>query len=232
MLTSSLAGGETTATTLASLLFYLSHNPTAYQKLSSEIRSTFSSGRDISNGPTLNGCKYLRACIDEALRVSTPATGTLWRQQARDDPKPLYIDGHLIPRGTHFATSTYHIHHNPDYFPDPYAYRPERWLPDESDAERRRLMAAAFAPFSLGYRNCPGKPMAYMEVSLVMAKTIFYFDFERAPGAVGRVGEGTPGDENGRERPDEFQLEDRFTATHQGPNLVFHPRGEYWKELE
>jgi hypothetical protein len=160
-------------------------------------------------------------------------TGTLWRQQSVDDKEPLYIDGHFIPRGTHVAVSIYAVHHNPDYFPDPYAYKPERWLDEENGftAEDRKTRNAAFAPFSLGYRGCAGKPMAYMEVNLVIAKTLFYFDFEKAPGAAGQVGEGTPGDENGRERPEEFQLIDSFTSTHNGPNLVFHPRGEYWKEI-
>lgn len=224
------AGGDTTGTTLTSLFFYLSRNPQAYRRLCDEVRSTFSSGRDISSGPALSGCRYLRACIDESLRVSPPVTGTLWRQQSSHDAEPLYVDGHFVPRGTHVAVNIYDIHHNAAYFPDPYAYKPERWL--DADEERRRTMAAAFAPFSLGYRGCAGKPMAYMEVSLVIAKAVFYFDFKPAPGAVGRVGEGKPGDANGRDRPDEFQLTDSFTATHQGPNLIFHPRGDYWKELE
>lgn len=94
-------------------------------------------------------------------------------------------------------------------------------------------MNSTFAPFSLGHHGCAGKPMAYLEVNIVIAKTLFYFDFKPAPGAAGRVGEGTrPGDVNGRERLEEFHLSDSFTSTHQGPNLVFHPRGEHWKELK
>lgn len=228
------AGGDTAGTTLTALFFYLSRTPAAYKRLAEEIRAAFPSGKDISSGATLNGCRYLRACIDEALRISPPVTGTLWRQQSVDDKEPLFIDGHFIPRGTHVAVSIYAVHHNPEYFPDPYVFKPERWLsPEEGgpDEETRQKQNAAFAPFSLGYRGCAGKPMAYMEVNLVIAKTLFYFDFEKAPGAAGEVGQGKPGDEDGRDRPEEFQLMDSFTSTHSGPNLVFHPRGHYWQEI-
>lgn len=65
-----LAGGDTTATALSALFFYLSRNPEAYGKLADEIRTTFSSHSEIHGGPKLAGCRYLRACIEEALRMS------------------------------------------------------------------------------------------------------------------------------------------------------------------
>ena len=85
-------------------------------------------------------------------------------------------------------------------------------------------MHAAFTPFSLGTRGCAGKAMAYLEASLVMAKTLWHFDFETAPGEIGRVGAGVPGKKDGRGRVDEFQLYDAFTAAHDGPNLIFRLR--------
>lgn len=65
-------GGLTTATAISATFFYLSCNPKAYAALASEIRSTFASDGDISMGPKLNSCKYLRSCIDEAMRMSPP----------------------------------------------------------------------------------------------------------------------------------------------------------------
>ncbi|KAI1404194.1 cytochrome P450 [Hypoxylon fuscum] len=85
-----------------------------------------------------------------------------------------------------------------DYFPDPFAFRPERWLVDD-DATLRR-MHSAFCPFSVGARACAGKPMAYFEASLVFAKTLWRFDFEAAPGKVGEVGAGVSGRTDGRGR--------------------------------
>lgn len=132
--------------------------------------------------------------------------------------------------------------HNKAYFPEPFEFRPERWLGsdvgqdgvDVSDAEaeqERSIMRSAFAPFALGETGCLGKAMAYQEMSLVVAKTLWYFDFERAAGEAGRLGEGEPGRTDGRGRKDEYQLFDLAVADHDGPNLVFRPRDEYWQEL-
>lgn len=63
----------------------------------------------------------------------------------------------------------------------------------------------------------------------MLAKTIFYFDFEPPAGELGKIGEGTPGDRNGRDKIGEFQLDDIFTARHDGPYLTFHARGDFCK---
>ncbi|KAM0330969.1 hypothetical protein ACHAQA_003926 [Verticillium albo-atrum] len=215
------AGGDTTATGLSSIFFYLSRNPECYAKLADEIRTTFD-GNDISGGPKLSGCRYLRACIDEALRMSPPVGGTLWRQPHAGETEPIIVDGHAIPPGTHVGVNCYAIHHDEAYFHDSYSYEPERWL--EADEETRRRMNAAFCAFSIGPRGCAGKPMAYLEASLVVARTMWHFDFDIAPGSAGKVGEGAPGGLEGRHRPGEFQVYDIFSSTQSGPNLVFRRR--------
>ncbi|KAI0402969.1 cytochrome P450 [Xylaria palmicola] len=229
--------GETSAAVLCALLFYLSRNPQCYERLAAEIRTKFQSGADIRGGLRLAECKYLRACIDEALRISPPVTGLLWRELAPAEPQkdeePLVIDGHVIPHGTQVAVSIYSLHHNAEYFPEPFKFRPERWLEDSSDSEAtRKAMSEAFAPFSIGSRSCAGKPMAYLEVSLTLAKTLWYFDFEVAAGASGNLGGGDSTRSGGRDRVDEFQLYDRFSAHHEGPNLVFHLRDQFYNELQ
>lgn len=57
-------GGDTTATVIAALFFYLSHNPECYTKLAHEIRTTFETSLEIRSGQKLARCQYLRACID------------------------------------------------------------------------------------------------------------------------------------------------------------------------
>jgi hypothetical protein len=74
--------------------------------------------------------------------------------------------------------------------------------------------------------------MAYHEMSLVVAKTLWYFDFEKAPGEPGKLEEGHPGSRDGRDRVSEYQLYDLAVADHDGPNLVFTPTEEYWQELD
>ncbi|THV53997.1 hypothetical protein BGAL_0037g00410 [Botrytis galanthina] len=232
------AGGTTLSAALSSLFFYLSRHPTAYTLLATEIRDTFSSGLDIKSGAQLSSCKYLRACIDETLRMSPPFLATFWREPYSDHTEPFVVDGHVIPRGTMVGVNPYCVMHNDEYFPEPFAFRPERWLTSEEGSfstakEEQNLasMRAAFAPFALGDTGCLGKAMAYHETSLAIAKTLWYFDFEKASGEAGKLGEGQPGNINGRDRVDEYQLLDLAVADHDGPNLAFAPREEYWREL-
>ncbi|KAI5917345.1 cytochrome P450 [Camillea tinctor] len=225
------AAGDTIKTALSSTFFYLCRDTRVYQELAAEIRSAFKGATEI-NSSGVAKCKYLRACINEALRMSPPAPGVLWREQAPETSnQPLVVDGQVIPKGTIIGVNIYSLHHNDEYFPDPFIYRPERWLED-SDPEAKRLMREAFMPFSNGPRGCAGRSMAFLETSLVIAKTLWYFDFEAAPGDLGKVGEGHSSMGLGRERREEFQLFDTFSAMHEGPYLIFKPREDYWKNIK
>ncbi|KAI1105376.1 cytochrome P450 [Jackrogersella minutella] len=197
------AGGDTTSTAISALFFSLSRNPSAHKKLADEIR-------------TRTAGTY--ACIDEVLRMSPPVGGTLWRELYAEERgrEPFIVDGHVVPPGTQVGVSMYAIHHSEKCFAQPFAFPPERWLVEDQAALAR--MHSAFSPFSLGTRGCAGKAMAYLEPSLVISKTLWYFDFETAPGMSGKVGGG-------------FQLYDQFGSTHAGPSLIFHPCGDHWKEI-
>lgn len=217
---------------MSSIFFYLSRHPEAYAKLASEIRNTFSSGQQICSGPKLSSCTYLRAVIDECLRISPASIGTLWRQQdltlPADQRQPFIVDGHIIPPGVQVGISPYSLLHNTSYYPDPFVFRPERWLStEEMTADARR----AFAPFAIGERSCGGRAVAYLESKLAVARTLWYFDFEKAPGNDGELGGGKAGGDKLRSRQDEFQLQDVIVAEHDGPNLVFKLRGNFWEDL-
>lgn len=219
---------------MSAVLFYLSRDREIYRRLASEIRTTFSSGHDIHSGPQLTSCKYLRAVINETLRMSPSSIGTLWRQQDLTLPseagKPFVVDGHVVPPGTMVGLSPYSLLHNEKYFPEPFVFRPARHLEGEEGSEGNKMRA--FAPFAVGSRSCGGRAVAYLEASLAIANTLWYFDFEQCPGEAGALGEGGPGMGVGRERRNEFQVYDVITAEHKGPNLVFKPRGHHWKEIE
>ncbi|KAK5629094.1 hypothetical protein RRF57_004809 [Xylaria bambusicola] len=218
------AGGDTTTTAMSALFFYLAQYRDVYEKLTTEIRQTFDSEVSIRNGPQLSSCKYLRACIDEALRMSPPVGGTLWRELYSDElyNGPFIVDGHMIPPGTQVGVSIYALHHDEQYFDDPFVFRPDRWLTEDQAILSR--MNSAFSPFSIGGRGCAGKAMAYLEASLVIAKTLWRFDFTLAPGRKGQVGMGVAGKGTGRSRPKEFQLYDTSGSRHDGPNLIFRER--------
>lgn len=224
---------------MAAMFFYLSRNPACRAALVDEIRSKFTAASEIVSGPKLSSCRYLRACIDETLRMSPPSSGMLWREQAPSkdgSDEPFVVDGHVIPRGIQVGVNLYCIFHNEEYFPDSFRFMPERWLETASEsreqAEARETMRKAFVPFFLGDRACAGKTLGLLETSLTLARTLWFFDMDTAPGKAGHVGGGEAGRTDGRGRPGEFQLYDVFTASHDGPNLVFRTRGDFWRSLQ
>ncbi|KAH8724220.1 cytochrome P450 [Phaeosphaeriaceae sp. PMI808] len=211
-----VAGSDTSSTALAGLFFYLATNETAYQKAVQEIRSAFSCESEIAIGPTLAACIYMRACIDESLRMSPPVGGALWRETLC----PVTIDSETLPAGCDVGVGIYSIHHSETYFEDPYVYRPERWLAEEGCAEARK----AFNPFSIGMRGCLGKGLAMKEMMLTMAMVLFVGDFKVAGGDIGNTGRGKIGAGVGREKWEEYQLWDFVTAQKKGPVLQFAKR--------
>jgi cytochrome P450 len=229
-----IPGGDTTATALSAAFFYLSRYPSCYDRLATEIRTVFSSASQIRNGPQLASCVYLRACIDETLRMTPPICTTLWRAYPKSTAisEALVIDGHVIPPGTEVGVNIYTMHHNAQYFPEPYTYKPERWLqaeehPSEHDKAQRKLMRDAFTPFSIGSRGCGGKAMAYLEASLTLAKTLWYLDFQRPESSkLDSFGQGSSGLSGGNP---EYYVKDQFSSVHHGPNLMFKPRHGFSK---
>jgi cytochrome P450 len=217
-----IAGSDTTSTALAGTFFYLAHNPAAMRKLCEEIRSAFSDVEEIVTGPKLSGCSFLRACIDETMRMTPPVAGALPRQVLTGG---MDIDGHHVPAGVDVGVPIYAIHHNPNCFPQPFDYLPERWLSDPSANPLHNRLAdaqAAFNPFSIGPRGCIGKGLAYVELTVTIARVLYSFDLRLAPGTT--LGAGAKDLEIGRTRPNEYQIMDVFASKKDGPMLQFRSR--------
>ncbi|KAL2412762.1 Cytochrome P450 monooxygenase ataY [Exophiala dermatitidis] len=196
-----IAASDTTGTALSGLYFYLARYPDCYNKLKQEIRSTFSSVEDIVGGKKLLDCKYMRACVDEALRMSPGVPGYL----TREAPEGGTIDGHYIPPAAQVGIPTWTIHRDPDVYPEPQIFKPERWMVD-SEEEIQRLRSCWY-PFSTGTRGCIGKNMAYQTIYLTVARLAYLFEIEsRDP------------------LPLEFHVKDHFAAGEKnGPFLKFTP---------
>ena len=215
-----IIGSDTTSTAVAGLFFYLTRNPKVYERLTKEIRSTFTSVDEINLGTALSSCVYLRACIDETMRISPSVGSALWREV---DTNGAEIDGMYIPAGCDVGTSIYSIHHHPVYYPEPFKFKPERWLVGGKDgvkAEDLAVAQGAFNPFSLGPRGCIGRGLAIAEMQLLMATIVFTFDFK----CDSSLGEGKVAQELGRDKPWEFQLHDHVTAAKEGPIVQFRER--------
>ena len=134
------------------MLFYLSRNDAALARLNNEIRSTFYAVENIRQGPLLNSCTYLRACLEEAMRLAPPAPGALWREVCVGG---AIVDGKQIPAGYDVAVCQYAICHNADYFPEPYVFNPERFITPAQSKEKSRnhdyfshvAVSSTFSPY-------------------------------------------------------------------------------------
>lgn len=107
----------------------------------------------------------------------TPATGGVLPREILCGGAA--IDGHHLPPGTVVGVAHYALHHNPEYFPSPFAYKPERWILNEKegvDADALTRAQSAFCQFSIGPRSCIGKQLAYHEMSVPVARVVWLFD--------------------------------------------------------
>ncbi|KAI1435761.1 cytochrome P450-like protein [Xylaria sp. CBS 124048] len=222
-----IAGSDTTAITITVVTFYLLHNPAAYEKLVGEIRSRFSNVEEIRGGPALNSCHWLRACIEEGMRMSPPMPGMLPREVVAPG---LRIGDNFFPEGVELAVTHYAMHHNEEYYPDSFAYKPERWISNayeretKEESERRlHLAQSAFCAFSIGSRGCVGKGLALKEVSIALARIIWMYDMRLAPGTENH-GAGGAGMGRGRHRAHEQQITDMFVSKVDGPIVQFRKR--------
>ena len=158
-----LAGHETTAKALSWSIALLDRNPDARAELLEEL-ATCLSGR-LPTAADLPNLRYTRAVIDEALRLYPPIW-LLTRTAVNDDA----IAGYTIPAGTLVAISPYLIHRHPDFWEDPEAFVPRRFLTDE-----RATQAYRYLPFGHGPRYCVGKFFAMLEMPLVLAAVFSEF---------------------------------------------------------
>jgi cytochrome P450 len=223
------AGSDTSSATIAAFLFNMMHNERVYKKLQQEIHSAFGNVEEIRYAAKLAGLPYLRACIDETLRMSPPVPGILARRVL---PGGAEIDGDTYPAGTVVGTGAYALHHNEKIFKKPFSFIPERWIVGSSDKDPSipitvtqasvDITKDSFWAFSSGPRVCVGKNVAYMELSIALARIVWLFDI-RLSGEE-RSGGGGPGKGEGREREDEYHLFDYFISDRAGPVLQFKRR--------
>ncbi|KAL8898803.1 MAG: hypothetical protein Q9192_001903, partial [Flavoplaca navasiana] len=217
-----IAGYETTSISVCGFFFYITHYPRVYQKLVQHIRTTFASADEIVDGPKLSSCQYLRACLDEALRLTPAGPSELSRTIL---PGGLIIDGEYFPAGCNVGTAGWSNGHNDLNYGDSNIYRPERWIVDEDNgvsAESVAYIKTCFHPFSAGPGNCAGQNLAVLEMLLVVARTLWRMDVRMVPGD--RTGEGDPRLGWGRRDKMSFQLDDAYIALRDGPVLQFKRR--------
>ncbi len=184
------------------------------------------------------------------MRLAPPVPGLLPREVL---PGGITIDGQFFEAGTVVGTPCYALHHREEYFRDAWAYRPGRWIVRDRDAksggdlgegttESVSLAHSAFCPFSVGPRGCIGKGMAYLEVSVALARMVWLYDVRLAAsdgdgeaerkfqpmgvtsGWAKGLGKGGLDAEWGKQARDEYEIFDAFVAVKDGPVVQFRRR--------
>jgi cytochrome P450 len=161
----SVAGSETTASLLAGLTMWLMRSPSAYQKLTHEIRTSFPKIEDMTF-TKLQNLPYMNACLEEGMRIfpSIP-TGLVRTVPAGGDS----VAGEWIPGGTTVSVHAWSATHSERNWTDPESFVPERWL-DGEEGEKGFVedRKDASQPFSLGPRGCIGRHLSYLELRLIL----------------------------------------------------------------
>jgi hypothetical protein len=147
LLTLLVAGHETTASTLAWAFERLGHDPRVLGRLVEEIDA----GEDA----------YVTATIQETLRIRPVLPNVAPRLVA----KPIEVGGWTYPPGCSLVLNGYLIHHDPEIYPDPDAFRPERFLDEQPGTY-------TWIPFGGGRRRCLGASFAMLEMKIVLRSAL------------------------------------------------------------
>ncbi|KAF6743654.1 cytochrome P450 [Ephemerocybe angulata] len=221
----SVAGSDTSASVMSSVMSLLLRHPHAHRRLIDELEEAFPTidcdDRRIIEVEKLQKLHYLNAVINEAMRLLPPVPSSIQRGPPKGSGGKLLGDDIFIPEGTGVIVPPYCLHRDPRYFsPYPDSFMPERWLAPSLPSSGPTIFHTdkeAFIPFSYGPANCTGKPLALLEVRYVIAHLVTRFDL-----LLPQESEGS----SGRKVTWEDDLEDRFVFTKGPLNVSMRSRRE------
>uniref|UniRef100_A0A914X5W4 Cytochrome n=1 Tax=Plectus sambesii TaxID=2011161 RepID=A0A914X5W4_9BILA len=162
-----VAGYETTSTTLQFALYLLTVHPEVQDKCYEQIASVVDETSHL-NYDRLQQLTYLEKVISETLRMYTPSQRT-----ERECNSAIEINGISIEKGVIICVPIWAIHHDPEIYPEPDKFDPERFSP-ENKVSRDPL---AYMPFGHGPRNCIGMRFAQLEMKMALAYLLHRFKF-------------------------------------------------------
>jgi len=159
------AGQMTTAVALAWAFYELGRHPEVTAKLRAALDEV---GPDADPNVILTSLPYLEAVVKETIRLHP-----ILSECARIPMEPVQIRGRTVQPGQALVVSIVGIHHNPDTYPEPDLFRPERFL-------ERKYSIYEFLPFGGGHRRCMGAGLAEYTLRLSIAEAVTRWDFETA----------------------------------------------------
>jgi cytochrome P450 len=172
VLTMLLAGEDTTANTLAWLIWLLHKNPRSMQQAAQEARSVLGEARCPRSVEEVSRLDFIEACAHEAMRLK-PVAPLMVNEALKD----CVVAGIEVPAGSLVMCLLRPAGLDAGSFAEPMQFQPERWIKREgaaahSSASARRVVM----PFGAGPRMCPGRYLALTEIKMVMAMLLANFD--------------------------------------------------------
>ncbi|WP_433654533.1 cytochrome P450 [Nocardia sp. CA-128927] len=165
-----LAAHHTTGVAISWTLYLLAQHPDAAERVAEELDRVLGD-RLAPDYADLKHLTYLTMVLKESMRLYPPGP-----YGAREATEELHIGDYTITAGTTIFYPIWAVHLNPEYWPSPELFRPERFSAEES-AARPRL---AYIPFGVGPRSCEGASLATIEAELTLAILLRRFRFELA----------------------------------------------------
>ncbi|XP_023411703.2 cytochrome P450 3A4-like isoform X1 [Loxodonta africana] len=162
------AGYETTSTTLSFVMYLLATHPDIQEKLQREIDAAFPDKAP----PTYDGMlqmEYLDMVVNETLRLF-PIAGRLERVCKKD----VEIKGLIIPKGTVVMVPIFVLQRDPEHWPEPDKFIPERFSKENKD----NIDPYLYMPFGIGPRNCIGMRFALMNMKLAIIRILQEFSIK------------------------------------------------------
>ena len=172
--TALLAGEDTTANTLAWLAWFLSGDKEAQAAAQLEADAVLGNHRVLEAFDRVDDLHYIEAATREAMRLK-PVAPLL----SHESNEPVTVCGIELRARTPIATLFRPAALNPELFPQPQAFRPQRWLGDKGRTEQTGAAKRVLMPFGGGPRFCPGRYLAMLEISMVTAMLMKNFHIER-----------------------------------------------------
>ncbi|XP_066289124.1 cytochrome P450 2D4-like [Branchiostoma lanceolatum] len=168
-----LAGTETTANAIRWALLFMMVNPGIKEKVHQEIDSAL--GQSIPSYAQRSLLPYTTATLAEVQRMKPIGPLNLPRAASRDTT--LY--GYNIPKDARILVNLLSVHMDPQLFPEPDKFQPERFL----DPDGNFVQHEALIPFGIGYRVCLGEQLAKMELFMLFVSLMQRFTFHLPEGA-------------------------------------------------
>ncbi|KAL8155952.1 hypothetical protein AgCh_001124 [Apium graveolens] len=165
-----IAGTDTTSATTEWAMCELLQNPESMKTIKAELGRVVGANKKLDESD-IDNLPYLRAVVEETLRLHAPAPLTLPRKAVQD----TNFMGYFIPKDTQVLVNAWAIGRDEETWEDALSFKPERFL--ESSIGYRR-QKSEYIPFGAGRRICPGLPLANHKLPLILGSLLHSFDWE------------------------------------------------------